>query len=129
MEALVKILQALGDQTRWRIVQLIFTDALCVCEIAEILDMPQSSVSSHLQVLRKADLLESERCEKWIYYRVDPQFQPVLKSLAEQFEAAPDTDFVLAKDERRAVKRIARRKETCCPGPKELSSVSNKKNA
>jgi len=126
MRSLTQWFHALGDDTRWRMVQLIFTEALCVCEIAEILDMPQSSVSSHLQVLRKAGLLESERCEKWIYYRLGTAFQPVLGSLAEQFEATPGRDSVLAKDARRAAKRLAKRKETCCPGPKELANSHEK---
>jgi ArsR family transcriptional regulator len=128
MDNLTRWFYALGDETRWRIIQLIFTEALCVCEIAEILDMPQSSVSSHLQVLRKAGLLESERCEKWIYYRLAGQFQSILGKLAEQFEGTPGRHPVLTRDARRAAKRLARRIETCCPGPKQLASVSTKKN-
>jgi ArsR family transcriptional regulator len=126
MDALVKTFHALGDETRWRILQLVFDQALCVCEIAEILDMPQSSVSSHLQVIRRAGLLDSERCEKWIYYRLAESFRPLLREFGENFDATPTSSTVLSKDARRAVKRLARRADTCCPGPKELAHTSRR---
>ena len=50
----VAFFRALSDETRWRIVRLVMDRALCVCELADILGMPQSSVSSHVQVIRKA---------------------------------------------------------------------------
>lgn len=62
---LVTFSRALAEPTRWRIIRLVLVDALCVCELADILEMPQSSVSSHVQIIRKAGLLESEKCEKW----------------------------------------------------------------
>ena len=127
MDALVKTFHALGDETRWRILQLVFNEALCVCEIAEILDMPQSSVSSHLQVIRRAGLLDSERCEKWIYYRLADSFRSLLRQCGENFGATPAFNTILSKDARRAVKRLARRADTCCPGPKELAHTSTKR--
>jgi len=125
MDGITQFFHALGDETRWRIMQLVLQQALCVCEIAEILDMPQSSVSSHLQVIRKAGLLDSERCEKWIYYRVAKKYLPVLHAVSVHFGADSATDTVLIRDAKRAVKRLARREETCCPGPKELASVAH----
>jgi ArsR family transcriptional regulator len=67
MTNIVSFSRALGDATRWRIVRLVLDEALCVCELADILEMPQSSVSSHVQVIRRAGLLVSEKCEKWTY--------------------------------------------------------------
>ena len=122
MRSAVSVFHALGDETRWRILQLVFDRALCVCEIAEILDMPQSSVSSHLQVIRRAGLLDSERCEKWNYYRITKAFQPLFKTMAGHFDSTPTDDPTLARDAKRAIKRLARREETCCPGPKVLAS-------
>ncbi len=98
-------------------------EAMCVCELAEILDMPQSSVSSHLQVIRKAGLLDNERCEKWIYYRVAPGFLPLLSSLGDCFGALPERDSTLMRDAKRAKKRLARRAKTLCPGPKALATA------
>src|SRR5690349_19701184 len=111
MQDLLRFTRALADATRWRILQLVHGRALCVCELAEILDLPQSSVSSHLQVIRRAGLLDSERCEKWIYYRTAPEFESLLSSLGRRFKASPADHPPLARDATRARKRLARRHE------------------
>ena len=111
--------RALADPTRWRIVRLVRADALCVCELADILEMPQSSVSSHVQVIRKAGLLESEKCEKWTYFRIEPKFRELVGTL-EKFFATDDS--VLATDAARTLARLAIRETSCCPGPKSLKS-------
>ena len=126
MQLAVTFAHALADATRWRIVELVLDQALCVCELADILDMPQSSVSSHLQVIRKAGLLESERCEKWVYYRVSRKLRPLIDALRKQLGVSTETDSTLARDARRAQKRLALREQTCCPGPKTLASKSQR---
>ena len=88
-ENIVTFSRALADPTRWRIVRLVLEDALCVCELADILEMPQSSVSSHVQVIRKAGLLESEKCEKWTYFRIEPKYRGLVGTL-EKFFASDD---------------------------------------
>lgn len=111
--------RALADPTRWRIVRLVLDEALCVCELADILEMPQSSVSSHVQVIRKAGLLESEKCEKWTYFRIEPKYRKLIGTLEKFFEA---DDAVLNSDAARALARLAVRETSCCPGPKSLKS-------
>lgn len=116
---IVTFSRALADPTRWRIVRLVLEDALCVCELADILDMPQSSVSSHVQVIRKAGLLESEKCEKWTYFRIEPKYRGLIGTLEKFFES---DDAVLKTDATRALARLAKRETSCCPGPKSLKS-------
>ena len=129
MLEVVKFAQALADETRWRIIQLVHEEALCVCELADILKMPQSSVSGHLQIIRKAGILASERCEKWIYYRVEAPMRPLIASLSKHFAVSPASDATLARDARMAVKRLAQRDESCCPGPRKIASSARKKLA
>lgn len=119
MTDVVTFCRALADETRWRIVRLVMERALCVCELADILDMPQSSVSSHVQIIRKAGLLESETCAKWTYFRIRSTHLPLLKALIRRF---PDS-ATHEKDLRRAEARMALRASTCCPGPNKLSST------
>lgn len=114
----VEICRALGDPIRWRIVRLVARDALCVCELADILGMPQSSVSSHVQVIRRAGLLESEKCEKWTYFRVQ---RPLLKLLKILEDGAAGSEPAWATDERKTWERLERREGSCCPGPKQLA--------
>jgi ArsR family transcriptional regulator len=121
MQFLVQFGGAIADQTRWRIIQLLSHEAMCVCELADILRMPQSSVSSHLQVIRQAGMLDSERCEKWIYYRLLPEFRPIIDRLAARFRSTASTNAVLARDARASRIRLAQRERSCCPGPRKLA--------
>jgi ArsR family transcriptional regulator len=122
MDALVHFSHALSDETRLRILHLLTDDALCVCELADILQMPPSSVSSHIQVIRKADLLASERCEKWIYYRLEKRHRSLLATLGKFFALSADDNSTLKSDAARARARLAQRAQSCCPGPKLLHS-------
>jgi ArsR family transcriptional regulator len=70
--SLVDIFKALADETRLRIFRLLTQQELCVCEIEDILDLPQSLVSNHLAVLRRNGLVESRRDAedaRWVFYR------------------------------------------------------------
>jgi ArsR family transcriptional regulator len=116
MSEAVTFSRAVADETRWRIVRLVADRALCVCELADVLGMPQSSASSHVQVIRKAGLLESETCGKWTYFRVERgQFAP-LRAILKHF---PDAE-THAADTEKAEARLARRVTSCCPGPVKL---------
>jgi DNA-binding transcriptional ArsR family regulator len=66
-------LKALAEPARWRIVEQLAAEELCVCHLVEELGLPQPLVSHHLKVLRRAGLVESERFRQWIYYRLCPE--------------------------------------------------------
>jgi len=57
----IAALKALGEETRLRILRLLFKDALNVNEIAERLGVSQYNVSKHLRIMREAGLLEVEK--------------------------------------------------------------------
>jgi biotin operon repressor len=68
----VDLARALGDPLRWRIVELLSTEQLCVAHLAEELGAAQPLVSHHLKVLREAGLIEPDRYRYWTYYRLRP---------------------------------------------------------
>jgi DNA-binding transcriptional ArsR family regulator len=115
----VAFFRAVADETRWRIVRLVTDRALCVCELADILDMPQSSVSSHVQIIRRAGLLESETCGKWTYFRIATAHLALIRSLMRHF---PESEPFAADLEKTAA-RLARRETSCCPGPVKLAKT------
>lgn len=119
MKNLVVFSRALADSTRWRIIRRVMDDALCVCELADILQMPQSSVSSHVQIIRKAGLLESETNGKWTYFQIHRDYRKLIHSLAKFF--GDSGDVTLETDTARSIQRLAKRENSCCPGPKTLS--------
>lgn len=55
------VLKALTEPTRWRIVELLSCEELCVFHLAEDMELAQPLVSHHLRVLRDAGLVESEK--------------------------------------------------------------------
>jgi DNA-binding transcriptional ArsR family regulator len=119
--------RALADPTRWRIVRLVTDDLLCVCELADILGMPQSSVSSHVQVIRKAGLLESEKCEKWTYFRIEAKYLKLIRAMDTFFAGSGDTAW--DGDADRAARRLEEREGSCCPGPKMLKPRKRIRNS
>ena len=68
MEDIVKVLKALSDEVRLRMLMLIEQQELCVREVMEILDMRQSRVSRHLNILRDAGLVRARRQGTWMFY-------------------------------------------------------------
>jgi protein-tyrosine-phosphatase/DNA-binding transcriptional ArsR family regulator len=68
----VELARALGDPLRWRIIELLATEQLCVAHLAEELGVGQPLVSHHLKVLREAGLVEPDRYRYWTYYRLRP---------------------------------------------------------
>jgi ArsR family transcriptional regulator, arsenate/arsenite/antimonite-responsive transcriptional repressor len=114
------VFRALGDDTRWRILRLVMDQALCVCELADILEMPHSSVSSHVQIIRKAGLLESERVGKWTYFRIHPSHAALLNEIILNFPDHPDHK----RDLKKTKTRLSNREISCCPGPIKLAKPS-----
>ena len=67
----VQMFKALGDETRLRILGLLRHGELCVCDIMEVLKLPQSTASRHLAYLKNSKLVCGTRRGKWMYYRLD----------------------------------------------------------
>jgi arsenate reductase len=68
----MELARALGDPLRWRIVELLASEQLCVVHLAEELHTAQPLVSHHLKILRQAGLIEPDRYRYWTYYRLRP---------------------------------------------------------
>lgn len=73
MNQLVDSLKALADMTRLKIFKLISTRELCVCELAEIMQISQSAISQHLRKLKQVNLATERREGQWIYYRANEE--------------------------------------------------------
>jgi ArsR family transcriptional regulator len=62
--------QALGDNTRLRLLNLMGDQEICVCYFVEILNQPQPKISRHLAYLRSAGIVAARRDGKWMHYRI-----------------------------------------------------------
>lgn len=65
---LAELFKVFGDSTRIRILYALFEAELCVCDIAELLNMTQSAISHQLRSLKQAKLVRSRRDGKTVYY-------------------------------------------------------------
>jgi arsenate reductase len=68
----LELARALSDPLRWRIVELLAREQLCVSHLTEELGAAQPLVSHHLKSLRAAGLIDTERYRYWTYYRLRP---------------------------------------------------------
>lgn len=105
--------RAFSDPIRLRILHQIHEGELCVCDLVEILKLPQPTVSRHLSYLRKAGLVNVRQDRSWNFYTLLPgrtQFhKKLLECLGTCFRDVPE----LAEDSKRA--RRIREKGGCCP--------------
>jgi ArsR family transcriptional regulator, arsenate/arsenite/antimonite-responsive transcriptional repressor len=67
------VLAVLGDQTRFRILQLLLERDLCVGALARELTISESAVSQHLKKLRECGLVTGEKRGYWVHYSVNPE--------------------------------------------------------
>lgn len=68
MENIVDVLKALSDETRLRILNLLYSRDLCVCDIVEALQITQTKASRHLRYLKNAGLVDDRKQAQWVYY-------------------------------------------------------------
>jgi DNA-binding transcriptional ArsR family regulator len=79
-----RLLGAVGDSNRMKILLLLSKREMCVCELESAFELPQPTVSHHLGVLEQADLLRRSRKGKFVFYEVvDSPVLSLLKSLTQ----------------------------------------------
>ncbi len=71
MSELGRTLKVLGDENRFRIIELLLEHDLCVGALATRLGVTKSAVSQHLKVLREAGLVRGDKRGYFTHYRVD----------------------------------------------------------
>lgn len=67
----VKIFKVLSDPNRLRILKALQTKMLCVCEIKELLNLANSTISQHLKILKEADFIIEAKDGKWVNYQIN----------------------------------------------------------
>ena len=68
---LAELFKVFGDSTRVRILYALSESAMCVCDLAVLLDMKQSAISHQLRVLKQSRLVKSRRQGKVVYYSLN----------------------------------------------------------
>jgi len=68
---LTEFFKALSNDTRLRIIALLFQKEMCVCEICDVIEESQPKVSRHLAKLRNTNLVRDERESQWVFYHLN----------------------------------------------------------
>ena len=112
MNSFAPVFKALSDDSRLRIINLLFySGELCVCDIEEVMGFTQTKVSRHLAYLRKAGLVDDRKKGLWMLYSIakprNEGHRKVLDFLADILRS----DAVARKDAERLASRI---RKGCC---------------
>jgi ArsR family transcriptional regulator len=82
MKDFIKVMKALSDPNRVKILKMLQHQSLCVCEMQAVLDIAQPTVSSHLRLLEDAGLVHSRKNGLWVSYFIsDGSRSPYVASL------------------------------------------------
>jgi ArsR family transcriptional regulator len=114
MREFLKVMKALSDPNRVKIIKLLQRKVMCVCEIKEALGLAQSSASKHLKILEEAGLIAFSKEGLWVNYRLaqgaqSPYAANLLGSLRHWLEEDPEVGTLVAR-----LQEILR--ETICGG-------------
>jgi DNA-binding transcriptional ArsR family regulator len=92
LRTLVEQLKAVSHPLRLRVLALLEPGELCVCQIAETLQVPQSSVSEALRELRRAGFVVERKEGRWVFVSVVPKKQasPLLKGILADAGSLPE---------------------------------------
>jgi len=97
VEKLINLFKVLSDETRLRILVLLYHKKLCVCQIQGILEEGQPKISKHLGKLRDMGFVKDERQEQFIYYYIDKDNE-LLKDILEKIILNLDNYDTIEKD-------------------------------
>lgn len=100
MNHIAATLKALSDPTRLRIVSLLRHGTMCVCDVVDALQVPQSKISRHLAFLKNAGWVASERRGKWMHYSL-AEDSSLRKSVLDVLKTELPMNQVCADDDRR----------------------------
>lgn len=97
MREFIKVMKALSDPNRVKMLKLLQHRMLCVCEIQKAVGLAQSTASKHLKILEEAGLIAYSKDGLWVNYRLaDGARNPYAASLLKNLRHWLDEDAAVA---------------------------------
>ena len=101
MRDFIKVMKALSDPNRVKMVKMLQHKVMCVCEIQSALGLAQSTASKHLKILEEAGLITYSKEGLWVNYRLadgarNPYVSSLLGNLRHWLEDDADVAALLA---------------------------------
>jgi ArsR family transcriptional regulator len=113
METAISFAKTLADPTRLRLIAALRDHELCVCELCDALEISQSTLSTHLTLLRENGFVEIRKEGKWVYYALTSRAKLVTKTVLDHFEDIA-RDRRVRRDSGRIKKRLKLREDGRC---------------
>ncbi|MCL5069600.1 MAG: metalloregulator ArsR/SmtB family transcription factor [Actinobacteria bacterium] len=99
LKKIIKILKALSDESRIRIVNLLKAkEGVCVCEITEVINLSQPTISSHLKKLEEAGIITFRKDGLWVNYYLNDELDSESKELINLIIKIIEKDPEIKKD-------------------------------
>ncbi|MDA3807870.1 MAG: metalloregulator ArsR/SmtB family transcription factor [Thiomicrorhabdus sp.] len=100
LESTSLFFKSLSEPVRLRILNLLIhaEHEICVCDLMDVLDVPQSVVSRHLAYLRKANLVNARREGVWMHYSISPALDVLSKSVLQSLKDHTTPRSILSED-------------------------------
>jgi ArsR family transcriptional regulator, arsenate/arsenite/antimonite-responsive transcriptional repressor len=102
MNEFIKVMKALSDPNRVKIIKMLQHKMMCVCEMQAALNIAQPTVSKHLKILEQAELVSSQKEGQWVNYMLgdggkSPYAATALGNLRHWLDAEPRIAGLVAK--------------------------------
>jgi ArsR family transcriptional regulator len=82
MKSFIKVMKALSDPNRVKIIKLLQQRVMCVCELKASLGISQPTVSKHLKILEESGLVNFQKEGLWVnYFLADGKSSPYAGTL------------------------------------------------
>jgi len=115
MKHYLAVTKALSDANRVRMLCALRGGELCVCQLIELMRLAPSTVSKHLSILNQAELVDSRKEGRWVYYRLPRNLGSEMagRITKETFRALSESSAITEDDTRLKGIREADLEELC----------------
>jgi DNA-binding transcriptional ArsR family regulator len=115
MDSFIAITKALSDENRVRALMALGDQAVCVCQLIELLQLAPSTVSKHMSILKQAKLVSGRKRGRWMYYRLPGNAaSEVVQQAISLVRQAMSEEPCIRMDAERMRKILGTKKELIC---------------
>jgi len=101
LNQLTALAHALSDPNRVRMLAACLDQERCVCQLVELIDLSNASISKHLAVLKNAGLLQSRKEGRWVHYKLPGAPAPIVTQSLDMVRAHALRDELILNDTNR----------------------------
>ncbi len=115
MQEFTRLLRAIADENRLRALLALEAGELCACQLVELLRLAPSTVSQHMNILRRAGLVSAEKRGRWMYYRrAENKSSPAAEEMVSFVRSSLEQEATARRDRARLAAILRRDPHEIC---------------